>query len=233
MGIRLQHWIEADPHFRRSEALSRRRFVLSHPILRRYYLGERVDFQVRGCGSVPLPPPKDMRAGKQMVLTDVHTEGIPHMELIRGGDYDEFCQVFLMRPIGSRFDSLPRSTPSHPLGTRSSRASGSSARTPRRRPVTLPSSFTPVEGPSRAGPSHSVGAFRIPQAISKATRPVHPGLANLHLPYSISYYTPEGTSSLREVSLDRVNCLALPPDDINEVMTGKFLIKRIHKRFVY
>ncbi|KDP27437.1 hypothetical protein JCGZ_20255 [Jatropha curcas] len=125
-----------------------------------------------------------------------------------------------MRPIGSRFDSLPRSTPSQPLGTRSSRASGSSARTPRRRPVTQPSSSTPVEGPSRAGPSHSVGAFRIPQAISEATRPVHPGLANLHLPYSISYYTPEGTSSLREVSLDRVNHLALPPDDINEVPDG-------------
>ncbi|KDP29003.1 hypothetical protein JCGZ_19533 [Jatropha curcas] len=64
MNVRLQGWIEADPHFRRSEALSRRRFILSHPVLQRYYLGERVDFQIRGCRSVPFPPPEDMRAGK-------------------------------------------------------------------------------------------------------------------------------------------------------------------------
>ncbi|KDP30287.1 hypothetical protein JCGZ_17157 [Jatropha curcas] len=156
MNARLQNLIEADPHFRRSEALSRRRIVLSHPVLRRYYLGER------------------------------------------SGDYDEFCQMFLMQPIGSRLDNLPRSSPSQPLGTRSSRASGPSARTPRRRPTTRPSSSTPVEGPSRAGPSHSAGAFRVPQAILEATGPIHSGLANLHLPYSIPYYTPDGTSSLRE-----------------------------------
>ncbi|KDP38601.1 hypothetical protein JCGZ_05758 [Jatropha curcas] len=160
-----------------------------------------------------------MRAGKQMILTDAHTEGIPHMEFIQSGDYDEFCQMFLMQPIGSQLDSLPRSTPSQPLGTRSSRASGPLARTPRRRPTTRPSS-TPVEGPSRAGPSHSVGAFRVPRAILEATGSVHPGLANLHLPYIIPYYTPEGTSSLREVSLGNVNCLALPPDDITEVPVG-------------
>ncbi|KDP26306.1 hypothetical protein JCGZ_22315 [Jatropha curcas] len=161
-----------------------------------------------------------MRAGKQMILTDAHTEGIPHMEFIRSGDYDEFCQMFLMQPIGSRLDSLPRSTPSQPLGTRSSRASGPSARTPRRRPTTRPSSSTLLEGPSRAGPSHSVGAFRVPRAILEATGPVHSGLANLHLLYSVPYYTPDGTSSLREVSLGNVNRLALPPDDITEVPVG-------------
>ncbi|KDP20430.1 hypothetical protein JCGZ_06010 [Jatropha curcas] len=80
MNAQLQSLIEADPHFQRSEALSRRRG--SHPVLRRYYLGERVDFQIRGCRSVPHPPPEDMRAGKQMILTDAHTEGIPHMEFI-------------------------------------------------------------------------------------------------------------------------------------------------------
>ncbi|KDP24973.1 hypothetical protein JCGZ_24272 [Jatropha curcas] len=31
---RLQSWIQADPDFQRSDALSRRRVVLSHPILR-------------------------------------------------------------------------------------------------------------------------------------------------------------------------------------------------------
>ncbi|KDP24013.1 hypothetical protein JCGZ_27041 [Jatropha curcas] len=86
-----------------------------------------VDFQIRDCRSGPHPPPEDMRAGKQMILIDAHTEGIPHMEFIRSGDYDEFCQMFLMQPIGSRLDNLPRSTPSQPLGTRSSRASGPSA----------------------------------------------------------------------------------------------------------
>ncbi|XP_037493954.1 uncharacterized protein LOC105650463 [Jatropha curcas] len=108
------------------------------------------------------------------------------------------------------------------LGTRSSRGSVP-RQDSKRRPTSLlshPSSSTPVEGPSRAGPSHAAGAFRIPQAISEATRPVHPGLANLHLPYIISYYTPEGTSFLREVSLERVNRLALPPDGINEVPDG-------------
>ncbi|KDP21610.1 hypothetical protein JCGZ_03596 [Jatropha curcas] len=176
--------------------------------------------QIRGCRSIPHPPPKDMRAGKQMILTDAHTEGIPHMEFIRSGDYDEFCQMFLMQPIGSRLDNLSRSTPSQPLGTRSSRASGPSARTPRRRPTTRPSSSTPVEGPSRAGPSHSAGAFRVLWAILEATGPIHPGLGNLHLPYSIPYYTPDGTSSLREVSLGNVNPLALPPEDITEVPVG-------------
>ncbi|KDP33271.1 hypothetical protein JCGZ_13522 [Jatropha curcas] len=83
MNARLQSLIEADPYFRRSEALSRRRVVLSHPVLRRYYLGEKVDFQIRGCRSIPHPPPEDMRAGKQMILTEAHTEGIPHMEFIR------------------------------------------------------------------------------------------------------------------------------------------------------
>ncbi|KDP33045.1 hypothetical protein JCGZ_13631 [Jatropha curcas] len=34
MTARLQSWIQADPDFQRSDALSRRRVVLSHPILR-------------------------------------------------------------------------------------------------------------------------------------------------------------------------------------------------------
>ncbi|KDP25991.1 hypothetical protein JCGZ_22970 [Jatropha curcas] len=101
MSARLQRWIQADPHFQRSDAMSRRRVVLSHPILRQYYLGERVDFQIRGCRSVPYSPP-DMRAGKQMTLTDAHIKGFPHVEFILGGDYDEFCKMSLMQPIGSR-----------------------------------------------------------------------------------------------------------------------------------
>ncbi|KDP24814.1 hypothetical protein JCGZ_25416 [Jatropha curcas] len=56
MTARLQGWIQADPDFQRSDALSQRRVVLSHPILQRYYLGERVDIQIRGCRSVPYPP---------------------------------------------------------------------------------------------------------------------------------------------------------------------------------
>ncbi|KDP24944.1 hypothetical protein JCGZ_24437 [Jatropha curcas] len=51
---------QADPDFQRSDALSQRRVVLSHPILRRYYLGERVDIQIRGCHSIPYSPPEDM-----------------------------------------------------------------------------------------------------------------------------------------------------------------------------
>ncbi|KDP20503.1 hypothetical protein JCGZ_05366 [Jatropha curcas] len=173
MDARLQSWIQTDLDFQRSEALSRRRVVLSHPVLRRYYLCERVDLQVRGYRSVPYSPPGDMRAGKQMTLTVAHTEGIPH-----------------------------RSAPSQPLGTRSSRASGPSTRTPRRRPMTDPTSSTPVEGPSRIGPSHLAGPSRAPRAILEATGPLHPDLANLRLPYSIPYYPPDGPPALREVSLE-------------------------------
>ncbi|KDP24959.1 hypothetical protein JCGZ_24310 [Jatropha curcas] len=108
MIARLQSWIQADPHFQWSDALSQRRFVLSHPVLRQYYLGERVDLQIRGCRFVPYSPPKDMRAGKQMTLTAAHTEGIPHVEFILEGDYDEFCRIALMQPIGSRLDSSYR-----------------------------------------------------------------------------------------------------------------------------
>ncbi|KDP38785.1 hypothetical protein JCGZ_05121 [Jatropha curcas] len=111
MTTRLQGWIQADPDFQRSDALSQRRVVLSHPILRRYYLGERVDIQIRGCRSVPYPPLEDMRVGKQMTLTAAHTEGIPHLEFIMGGDYDEFCGISLMPPIGSRLDNLQSSFP--------------------------------------------------------------------------------------------------------------------------
>ncbi|KDP25949.1 hypothetical protein JCGZ_23003 [Jatropha curcas] len=184
MTARLQSWIQADPDFQRSDALSRRRVVLSHPVLRQYYLGERVDLQIRGCRSVPYSPPEDI--------------------------------ISLMQPIGSRLDSFQRSAPSQPLGTHSSRASGPSTRTPRRRPMTDPSSSTPVEGPSRARPSRSAGPSRAPRAISEATRLLHPGLANLRLPYSIPYYPPDGPLAFREGSLENVDRLDLPPEDITE-----------------
>ncbi|KDP31539.1 hypothetical protein JCGZ_15366 [Jatropha curcas] len=183
-------------------------------------LEQRVDLQIRGCRSVPYPPPEAMRAGKQMTLTDAHTEGVPHVEFIMGGDYAEFCRVFLMQPIGSRLDSIQRSAPSQPLDTNSSRASGPSTRTLRRRPTTYPSSSTPVEGPSRARPSRSTGPSRAPRALIDATRPLHPDLANLHLSYNISYRTPDGTLAFREVSLANVNRWNLPSDSINEVPDG-------------
>ncbi|KDP22034.1 hypothetical protein JCGZ_02884 [Jatropha curcas] len=82
MMTRLQSWIQIDPQFQRSDDLSQRRVVLSHPVLRRYYLGERVNVQIRGCRSIPYSPPEDMRAGKHMMLTDVHTEGVPHLSEI-------------------------------------------------------------------------------------------------------------------------------------------------------
>ncbi|KDP27772.1 hypothetical protein JCGZ_19978 [Jatropha curcas] len=147
-------------------------------------------------------------------------DDVPHVEFILGGDYDEFCRVFLMQPIGSRLDSIQRSTPSQPLDTNSSRASGPSTRTPRRRPPTDPSSSIPVEGSSRAGPSRSTGPSRAPRAVTDATGPLHPDMANLHLPYSISYHTPDGTLAFREVSLANVNRWNLPSDSINEVPDG-------------
>ncbi|KDP36063.1 hypothetical protein JCGZ_10315 [Jatropha curcas] len=220
MAARLQSWIQVDSRFQRSDALSRRRVVLSHPVLRRYYLGERVDLHVRGCRSVPYSPPEDMRAGKQMTLTTAHTEGIPHVEFILEGDYDEFCRISLMQPIGSRLDDLQRSAPSQPLGTRSSRASGPSPRTPRRRPLTDPTSSTLVEGLSQAGPSCSAGPSKAPRAILEAFGPLLPNLANLRLPYSIPYYPPDDPPALREVSLDSVDRSALPSEDITEVPVG-------------
>ncbi|KDP20364.1 hypothetical protein JCGZ_06441 [Jatropha curcas] len=156
-----------------------------------------MDLQIRGCRSVPYSPPEDIGAGKQMTLTAAHTEGIPHAEFILEGDYDEFCRIALMQPIGSWLDSFQRSAPSQPLGIHSSRALGPSIRTPRRRPMTDPTSSTLVEGPSRAEPSCSAGPSRAPQAISEATGVLHPDLANLRLPYSIPYYPPDGTLAFR------------------------------------
>ncbi|KDP31733.1 hypothetical protein JCGZ_14890 [Jatropha curcas] len=205
MAIRLQSWIQVDPHFQRSDDLSRRRVILSHPVLRRYYLGERVDFQIRGCRSIPYPPPGDMRAGRQMTLTDAHTEGIPYGEFILEGDYAEFCRLFLMQPIGSRLDNFQRSAPFHPPATRSSRAAGSSSRTPKRRPTTDPSSSTRAEGSSQAGPSHSAGHSRAPRAVTEATGSLHSDLANLRLPYSISYHTPDAPLAFREVPVGLIN----------------------------
>ncbi|KDP25747.1 hypothetical protein JCGZ_24003 [Jatropha curcas] len=220
MTARLQGWIQVDPDFQRSEALSQRRVVLSHPILRRYYLGERVDMQIRGCRSIPCSPPKDMRAGKQMMLTATHTEGIPHMELTLGGDYDEFCAISLMPPIGSRLDNFQGPAPSQPPDTRSSRASGPSTRTPRRRPSTDPTSSTPVGSSSQAGPSRLAGPARAPRAILEATGPLHPDLASLRLPYSISYFVPNSLPAFREVSLEGVDRTILPSEDITEVPVG-------------
>ncbi|KDP20309.1 hypothetical protein JCGZ_07828 [Jatropha curcas] len=230
MATHLQSWIQVDPHFQRSDALSRQRVVLSHPILRRYYLGERVEFQIRGCRSIPFPPPEDMRAGKHMTLADTHTEGVPYGEFILEGDYAEFCRLFLMPPIGSRLDSLQRSTPSRLLGPRSSRASGPSTRTPRRRPTTDPTSSTPIEGPSRARPNRSAGSYGAPRAISEATTPLHPDLVNLRLSYSIPYYPPNGPPAFREVSLEIVGNTALPSENITEVPVG--LINQMMELFL-
>ncbi|KDP44644.1 hypothetical protein JCGZ_19680 [Jatropha curcas] len=124
------------------------------------------------------------------------------------------------QPIGSQLDSIQRSAPSQPLDTNSSRASGPSTRTPRRRPLTDPSSSTQVEGPSWAGPSRSTGPSKAPLAVTDATGSIHPDLANLHLPYSISYHTSDGTLAFREVSLTNVNRWNLPSDSINEVPDG-------------
>ncbi|KDP37382.1 hypothetical protein JCGZ_06836 [Jatropha curcas] len=97
--------------------------------------------------------------------------------------------------------------------------------------ATDPSSSTPVEGPSRAGPSHSAGPSRAPRAVTDATEPLRPDLANLHLPYSMSYHTSDNTLAFREVSLANVNRWNLPSDSINEVMADKSFTKRIRKRF--
>ncbi|KDP25927.1 hypothetical protein JCGZ_23049 [Jatropha curcas] len=220
MATHLQSWIQVDPHFQWSDDWSQRRVVLSHPVLRRYYLGERVDFQIRGCRSIPYSPPEDMRAGKHMTLTYAHTEGVPYGEFILEGGYAEFCKLFLMQPIGSRLDSFQRSAPFHLPATRSSRASGSLSRTPRRRPTTDPSSSTPAEGSSQAGPSLSAGHSRAPRAISEATESLHPDLANLRLPYNISYHTPDVPLAFREVSLENVDRLDLPSEDITAVPVG-------------
>ncbi|KDP20506.1 hypothetical protein JCGZ_05364 [Jatropha curcas] len=93
-------------------------------------------------------------------------------------------------------------------------------RTPRRRPLTDPTSSTPDGGPSKAGPSRSTGPFRAPRAILEATRPLHPDLANLRLPYSISYFVPDSPPVLREVSLEGVDRSTLPSEDITEVPVG-------------
>ncbi|KDP23806.1 hypothetical protein JCGZ_00176 [Jatropha curcas] len=99
-----------------------------------------------------------------------------------------------LKELRAFFDTCPLE---QPLGTHSSRASGPSTRTPRRRPMTDPTSSIPVEGLSQAGPSRSIGPSRAPQAILDATGLLHPDLANLRLPYSIPYYVPDSPPGLR------------------------------------
>ncbi|KDP20485.1 hypothetical protein JCGZ_05380 [Jatropha curcas] len=147
-----------------------------------------------------------------------------------GGDYDEFCGISLMLPIGSRLGNFQRSAPSQPLGTRSSRASGPSTRTPRRRPMTEPTSSTPVERSPQAGPSRLAGPSRAPRAILEATGPLHPDLASLRLPYSISYFVPDSPPAFREVSLEGMDRTALPSEDITEVPVG--LVNQIMELFL-
>ncbi|KDP35064.1 hypothetical protein JCGZ_11034 [Jatropha curcas] len=65
-----------------------------------------------------------------------------------------------------------------------------------------------------------VGPSRAPQAILEASGPLHPDLANLRLPYSISYFVPDSPPALREVSLKSVDRLTLPSEDITEVPVG-------------
>ncbi|KDP23124.1 hypothetical protein JCGZ_00179 [Jatropha curcas] len=86
--------------------------------------------------------------------------------------------------------------------------------------MTDPTSSTPVEGPSRAGPSRLAGPSRAPRAISEATGTLHPDLANLCLPYSIPYYIPNSPPVFREVFLESVDRPAHPSEDITEVPVG-------------
>ncbi|KDP37281.1 hypothetical protein JCGZ_08639 [Jatropha curcas] len=86
--------------------------------------------------------------------------------------------------------------------------------------MTEPTSSTPIERPSKAGPSRSVGPSRAPRAILEATGPLHPDLSSLRLPYSISYFVPDSPPVLREVSLDNVERETLPSENINEVPDG-------------
>ncbi|KDP28991.1 hypothetical protein JCGZ_19535 [Jatropha curcas] len=92
--------------------------------------------------------------------------------------------------------------------------------------MTDPTSSTPVEGPSRAGPSRLAGPSRAPRAISEATGTLHPDLANLRLPYSIPYYLPDSPPAFQEVSLESVDRPALPSEDITEIsFTSSFEIQ--------
>ncbi|KDP38786.1 hypothetical protein JCGZ_05122 [Jatropha curcas] len=84
--------------------------------------------------------------------------------------------------------------------------------------MTEPTSSTPVERPSQAGPSRLAGPSRAPRAILEATGPLHPDLANLRLPYSIPYYPPDSPPAFREVSLESVDRPAFPSEDITEMM---------------
>ncbi|KDP20555.1 hypothetical protein JCGZ_04199 [Jatropha curcas] len=53
-----------------------------------------------------------------------------------------------------------------------------------------------------------------------ATGPLHPDLASLRLPYSISYFVPDSPPAFREVSLEGVDRTVLPSEDITEVPVG-------------
>ncbi|KDP44341.1 hypothetical protein JCGZ_19208 [Jatropha curcas] len=57
-------------------------------------------------------------------------------------------------------------------------------------------------------------------SLAQATRPLHPDLVNLRLPYSIPYYVPDSPPSFREVSLENIDRATLPSEDINEVPDG-------------
>ncbi|KDP20301.1 hypothetical protein JCGZ_07985 [Jatropha curcas] len=91
MTARLQSWIQADPDFQRSDALSRRRVVMSHPVLRRYYLGERVDIQIRAfcplfpsrghASGIRYYPPDGLLAFREVSLESVDRLALPSEDI--------------------------------------------------------------------------------------------------------------------------------------------------------
>ena len=82
------------------------RFLLPHPIQRRYYLRERVTYQYIGEFIVPKDPPYDMTMGDSMFTTGEHYSGTDYgSHVFNDMDYDAFRAARLMPPIHDRFES--------------------------------------------------------------------------------------------------------------------------------
>ena len=177
------------------------RFLLPHPVHRRYYLGERVALQLVQQQFVPLDPPADMLDGDSMEVSEMSYLSTPFMQLIDStAMYSDFRAARLMAPIGSRFSSQGSAPPSG-LFTGASSSRPSTSRSGRSTTAAQPSQFTDHE-PTGTHTAPATDSIRrgVPPSIALASEVLDPIVASIRLPHEIQYCTPTG---LRYYPLER------------------------------
>ena len=196
----IQERIQQDRRYERSVERAHSRFLLPHPVHRRYYLGERVAIQLVQRQFVPLDPPADMLDGDSMEISEMSYISTPFMQLIDSSlMYSDF-RGRLMPPIGSRFSSQGSAPPSG-FFTGASSSHPSTSRSGRSTAAAQPSQFAghrptgthtaPATDPLRRG---------VPPSLASEGGTLDPIVASIRLPHEIQYWTPAG---LRYYPLER------------------------------